>query len=244
MTPVTEDASHDRHVFRFFVDVVGGPGATVELDEFDARHARVLHGAHADGPVEVVGSDGAVWHGTFDGPTGRLTLGDAPVARVAEPTIVVLAVVTVGGRTDELVDAAVQAGATRIVPVVRSAKDRAKVDARRERLTRIATTAAKQAKRGSIPTIAAALDADRLTSEPAGIVVDPTASATLDEVVRAVAPDAPIRLLLGPSDGFAPGLVDELAAVGWQRGRLGPTILRAELAAGVAVTIASMHAAR
>lgn len=244
MTGMADDAPDvgERHVFRFFVDAVGAAGATVELDAFDARHARVLHGAHADGPVEVVGSDGAIWHGTFDGPTGRLTLGDAPVARIDEPTIVVFAIVTVGGRTDELVDAAVQAGATRIVPVVRSGKDRAKVDARRERLTRIATTAAKQAKRGSVPTIAAALDAAQLAGEPAGIVVDPEAPALLDEVVRAIAPDAPIRLLLGSSDGFAPGMLDELVAAGWERGRLGPTILRAELAAGVAVAIASMHA--
>ncbi|MCW2920436.1 MAG: rRNA methyltransferase [Thermoleophilia bacterium] len=238
------DHRDERHVFRFFVDAVGAPGATVELDEFDARHARVLHGAHADRPVEVVGSDGAIWHGTFDGPSGRLTLGDAPVACVEEPTIVVLAFVTVGGRTDELVDAAVQAGATRIVPVVRSGKDRAKVDARRERLTRIATTAAKQAKRGSVPTIAAALDPSELANEPAGVIVEPTASQLLDDVIRSLAPDSPIRLLLGSSDGFAPGLVDELVAAGWQRGRLGPTILRAELAAGVAVAIASMHAPR
>lgn len=236
---VADDA---RHVFRFFVDTVCSAGGTVELDEFDARHARVLHGAHADGPVEVVGRDGAIWHGTFDGPTGRLTLGDAPVARVEEPTIVVLAFVTVGGRTDELVDAAVQAGATHVVPVVRSSRDRAKVDARRERLTRIATTAAKQSKRGSVPTIAAALDATALAAEPAGIVVDPDAPRLLDQVVRERPTGEPLRLLVGSSDGYPDGLVEELEAAGWQRGRLGPTILRAELAAGVAVAIASMHA--
>jgi hypothetical protein len=36
--------------------------------------------------------------------------------------------------------------------------------------------------------------------------------------------------------------VAELADAGWLRGRLGPTILRSELAAPVAVAIAAMHA--
>ncbi len=230
-----------RHVFRFFVDEVGGDGVTVELDEFDSRHARVLHGAHADGPVEVVDRDGVIWHGTFDGPTGRLVLGDR-IGEVQEPTIVVFAFVTIGGRTDELVDAAVQAGATRIVPVIRSDRDRAKVDKRWDRLMRISTTAAKQAKRGSVPLVTTAVEPSALADWGSGIVVDPDAPQLLDEVVRRAEPGAPIRLLLGASDGFPDGLVEQLEAGGWQRGRLGPTILRAELAAGVAVAIASMHA--
>ena len=231
----------DAHRFRFFVDVVCTPGEVVELDEFDGHHARVLHGAHSDAPVEVVDKDGTIWHGTFDGPTARLVIGER-VGEVVEPTIVVLAIVTIGGRTDELVDAAVQAGATRIVPVVRSAKDRDKVDRRWERLMRISTTAAKQAKRGAVPQVTTAIDLDELREWPAGVVIDPTAPALLDEVVRAGAPGAPIRLLVGSSDGFAPGLLDELVAAGWQRGRLGPTIRRAVRAVGVAVAIAAMHA--
>lgn len=228
-------------MFRFFVDEVGSEGATVELDEFDARHARVLHGAHADDPVEVVDRDGVLWHGTFEGPTGRLVLGER-IGSIQEPAIVVFAFVTVGGRTDELVDAAVQAGATRIVPVIRSDRDRAKVDARWERLMRISTTAAKQAKRGSVPLVTTAIEPRTLATQGRGIVVDPDAPRLLDEVVRSSEPGVPIRLLVGASDGFPDGLVAELEAAGWQRGRLGPTILRAELAAGVAVAITSMHA--
>lgn len=230
-----------RHLFRFFVDDACSEGASVELDDFDARHARVLHGAHADGPVEVVDRDGVIWHGTFDGPTGRLVIGDR-IGEVQEPTIVVFAFVTVGGRTDELVDAAVQAGATRIVPVIRNGRDRAKVDRRWDRLMRISTTAAKQAKRGSIPLVTTAVEAGTLVEMPGGIIVDPDAPRLLDEVVRDGASGAPIRLLVGAADGFPDGLVEELEAAGWQRGRLGPTTLRAELAAGVAVAIAAMHA--
>ena len=48
-----------------------------ELDAFDARHARVLHGAHADEPVELVDADGIAWEATFDGPTSVAVLGES-----------------------------------------------------------------------------------------------------------------------------------------------------------------------
>ncbi|MCB0880022.1 MAG: 16S rRNA (uracil(1498)-N(3))-methyltransferase [Thermoleophilia bacterium] len=233
----------DRHVFRFFVDVPGTPGARIELAASDQHHARVLHGAQTQERVEVVDRDGVAWSAAFDGTSGAVML-DEQVGELHDPQVELLAFVTVGGRTDELVDAAVQAGATRIVPIVASDRDRAKVEQRAERLARVATSAAKQAKRAAVPTVVQPIGVDDLRALPPGIVVDADADELLDGALVARGSSTPTRLLIGGASGFPAGLVDELAATGWHRARLGHSILRAELAAAVAVAIAAMHAPR
>lgn len=236
-------------MFRFFVDVEGSRGKTIELSAEDARHARVLHGARAGTPIEVVTACANLWRAEFDGASGRVTLIESR-GLVREVGIALFASVTVGGRTDELVDAAVQAGATWVRPVVRSERDRSKVAARTERLNRIAHTAAKQAKRAAIPAVDPPLVTTEVVEAGAligpGFVIDPAADEPLDVVLDRewTDSDVPIVLLVGAADGFPDGLVDQLVAAGWMRARLGPTILRAELAAAVAVAIAAMHAPR
>jgi 16S rRNA (uracil1498-N3)-methyltransferase len=229
------------HVFRFFVDVIGASGETVELDAFDAHHARVLHGAQAGAAIEVVDGAGQRWRGRFDGPTGRVVL-EEQLDTLHEPQIVLYAGVLVGGKVDDVVDGAVQAGATRIVPVVRSASDRAKVDQRFERLMRIATSAAKQSKRAAVPAVRGAIEQHELLDVEPGILLDGAAPMQLDEALRGPAGSEPIRLFVGAADGIDAELATRLVDAGWVAARLGPTILRSELAATVAVAIAAMHA--
>jgi 16S rRNA (uracil1498-N3)-methyltransferase len=226
-----------RHQFRFFVDGTGEPGASLPLSKADAKHALVLR-IGDDDVVEVVDPTGATW-------LARLTDGVAhvvsPLAVDAEPArIELVAGALVGGRFDELVDAAVQSGASLVVPFTTSQRDADRLASRRPRLQRIARAAAKQSKRTIVPDVAVPIDADELRALEPGIVVDPGAPQQLDDVVRGMA--EPIRLLVGPAEGHDPALVAELVDAGWARGRLGPTILRSELAAPVAVAIAAMHA--
>lgn len=226
-----------RHQFRFFVDGTGEPGAALPLSKADAKHALVLRIGEED-VVEVVDPTGSVW-------LARLTDGVAHVVSPAEAErepahIELVAGALVGGRFDELVDASVQAGASIVVPFTTTRRDAERLGARRARLQRIALAAAKQSKRTVLPDVTEPIDEDELRALGPGIVVDPGAPQQLDDVVREL--QAPIRLLVGPAEGLEPELVAELVDAGWQRGRLGPTILRAELAAPVAVAIAAMHA--
>jgi RsmE family RNA methyltransferase len=230
-----------QHVFRFFVDSSGGPGARVQLAAPDVEHLRVLR-LEAGAKVEVVDANRVSWVATVDDAApGIVVLGDIGVA-VVEPVIELFACVRVGGRYDDLVDAAVQAGATRVVPIVTCARDAERIGARHARVTRIAATAAKQAKRGSVPVVEQPVSVDELLVGPPGIVVAPDAPDLLDAVVGSLEAGSTVRLLVGAADGFPDGLVAQLVDAGWTRGRLGPTILRAELAAAVAVAIAAMHA--
>lgn len=226
-----------KHHFRFFVEGSGGPGARLPLAKADAHHAKVLR-LGEDDTVEVVDPSGAAW-------IARVTEGVAEVIAplpggTEPPRIEVVAGALVGGRFDELVDAAVQAGASLVVPFAPVRRDFDRLAARQARLQRIARAAAKQSKRTIVPDVGAPIDVDELRALEPGIVVDPGAPESLDDVVRAHA--GTLRLLVGPAEGLEPELVAELAGAGWERGRLGPTILRAELAAPVAVAIAAMHA--
>lgn len=232
----------DRHVFRFFVDAVGEPGATVELAAADARHLQVLR-LDGGASVEVVDADGVLWAARAG--EGAVMLVEQRPTGATEPSIELVAGALVGGRFDELVDAAVQAGASLVVPFAASRRDLDRLAARRARLQRIARAAAKQSKRSVVPEVGMPIDTAALLASEAGIVVEPAAPELLDQVVRRhSSADAPVRLLVGPAEGLSGELVDALAERGWVRGRLGPTILRAELAAPVAVAIAAMHVPR
>jgi len=234
---VSDGATGERHRFRFFVGVVGQPGAVLDLEPVDVQHVRVLRLGAGD-PVDVVDASGATWDARIVG-AAAVELVTLREAGGREATIELVAGVLVGGRFDELVDGAVQAGATRIVPFAASAKDASRIEARRERLERIIRAAAKQAQRSVVPELAAPIDAAGLRAGPPGIVVDPGAPQRLADVV---AGESAARLLVGASDGLPAAFVLELVERGWRRGRIGPSILRSELAAPVAVGIAAMMA--
>jgi 16S rRNA (uracil1498-N3)-methyltransferase len=230
----------DRHVFRFFVDAIGTVGARLPLTELDRRHGEVLRLGDGD-RIELVDAARIVWDATW--VTGGVVELVAQRHAGIEPiTIELYAGALTGNRFDVLVDGAVQAGATSIAPVVTSRRDGERLAARIERLQRVAAAAARQSKRTIVPSIEQPVVVAELPAGP-GIVLDPAAPSTLDSVFRSSRQHGvshPIRLLVGGSDGLDAMVVDRLVAAGWHRGRLGPTILRSELAAPVAVAVAAM----
>jgi 16S rRNA (uracil1498-N3)-methyltransferase len=235
-------SSSERHVFRFFVDASGESGATLQLSDVDRRHAEVLRLMSGD-RIELVDGDGVVWSAAWR-TDGMVELIDALPAGPELVTIELYACALTGNRFDELVDGAVQAGAAAITPIATNTRDAERLAARLDRLQRVAAAAARQAKRAIVPRIESpiAFDAVPLGS---GIIIDPSATDPLDDVVRSHvdADDSPLCLLVGAADGLDPALVERLVGSGWRRARLGPTILRSELAAPVAVAIAAMMAA-
>lgn len=230
------------HRFRFFVDVVGTAGTAVQPAEADLRHLRVLRLRDGE-PVEVVDAAGVCWQARVAGE--RLELVD-PIANVHDQpatSIELVAGALTGARFDDLVDAAVQAGADRVVPLALTRRDLERLTSRTPRLRRIAKAAAQQSKRGLVPELGAPIDERELLALEPGIVLDAAAGIGLDERLEQTG-GRELRLLVGPAEGLAPELVTGLLKRGWRDARLGPTILRAELAAAVAVAIAAMHASR
>ena len=232
------------HRFRFFVDETGEVGARVTVPDGDRAHLRVLR-ASTGTRVEIVDGSGALWEGEVDEDGAVRLLQPIPVSGKQLVQIELVAGALVGGRFDELVDGVVQAGVTRVIPYAASRRDLERLAARRGRLERICRSAAKQAKRLLVPTIGDPVDDEGLLALPPGIVLDAAADATIDaafELVGGRAPGSMIRLLVGPADGLSEQLLAALDDRGWTRARLGPTVLRSELAAAVAVAHAAMHA--
>lgn len=227
------------HRFRYFTDRELTMGVRVVLGPADAAHAKVVrHRAGAE--VELVDATGAVWCAVI-ADQAHVEVQQLIAPASVEPGIELIAGMLTGQQWDTLLDGAVQAGVTRIVPCVQTAKDAARADARRARSHRIIDAAARQAKRRMVPELADAIDYATLCKLPSGFICQEHAHdvPSLVDAARSVPAGEPVRLLVGPAAGLDDDLVAQLVGVGWQPVSLGPTVFRSELAAAVAVAMAS-----
>jgi 16S rRNA (uracil1498-N3)-methyltransferase len=232
----------DTHRFRFFVDRPGREGAVVRLSAADSGHVHVLRMAVGH-EMDIVDTDGHVWAGRFTGDEDQVACVELehPVSTMAEvgPRVELIAGSLSGNRFDELVNGAVQAGATSVTPLISSQRDRERLTQRRDRLQRLAVAAAKQSKQTRIADVRLPIDMDEVLAGPAGIVLDARGDVTLDHVDLGTS-DV-VRMLIGPADGLSADTVAALVGAGWTAVRLGPSILRSELAAAVATAIVAMR---
>ncbi len=226
-------------IHRFIVDIQ--QGFPTVLTQFDLTHqiARVLKLQPGE---RVVLCDGqgreALMNLEAVSPTRvELSLVEER-ASAAEPARVVtlyLALIKPDA-FDLAVEKAVECGVSAIVPVLaeRSIKREVKTD----RLKRIIREAAEQSGRGTLPTLASAMP-----------LKDAAAKAATESRAFFFAPGSPafsgngssdpVSVFVGPEGGWT-GEEERLAlAAGLTAAGLGPTVLRAETAATVAVFLAA-----
>ena len=145
-------------------------------------------------------------------PTGDITLYFAPIKH-----------------TDDLINMATQMGVKKLVPVITEHTVAAHINW--ERMRKIATEASEQSNRNSVPEITAPVKfAD----------IDLSHIAFADEraaygAARATTTDIK-SILVGPEGGFSDAEFAALDAAGATPISLGQTILRAELAAAIAIS--------
>lgn len=235
-----------RHVFRYAVAEDPGSGAEIALAPTDAHHlARVVRRAAGD-PVELIGPDGRIWPAVVvdAGPAATVRATGEPRA-AAPPRVALFQGLAEWNRIDLVVEKAVELG---VGPVTlfasertRRVPDEAAWARRRERLDRVATAAARQAGTAGVGPVRGLLAFDAVVAGiPAGegFLIDPRGELTL---TTAVADGGGVRasLVVGPDAGFSGAEVARARDAGLAVCRLGPTILRAETAAVVAMAIAS-----
>jgi 16S rRNA (uracil1498-N3)-methyltransferase len=197
-----------------------GAGAALEL--FDGTG-----GSHRGRLVEAGRRTAAVELESFD-----------PGERESPLAVTLAQGVSRGQHMDYTLQKAVELGVARIVPVL-TARSNVRLDEGRsgrrlEHWRRIVIGACEQCGRNRVPDITAPLPLpDWLGMNVAGtrLVLDPEADARLDDLP----PQHALTLLSGPEGGLAPEEVHAAAALGWQRLRLGPRILRTETAAVAAL---------
>ena len=216
-------------------------GAEVRLDDAQSHRLRsVLRLRPGDG-LAVFDGSGGEWEATVAAVAAEgvtLAIGE-PLEALPEPPVAVtlLCAFPRGQRGDWIVEKATELGVAVITPL---ASDRAVMqpgEGRIERWRRIASEAAEQCGRASLPAFGEAPPAGALR-----LIADPGAARTVAEALAGVSPaPAAVAIYIGPEGGWTPEERERLIGEGALPVSLGPRRLRVETAA--IVTLAQTLAA-
>jgi 16S rRNA (uracil1498-N3)-methyltransferase len=237
-----------RHTFRYLVTEAPEAGAEVTLSPADSHHlARVVRRRPGDA-VELIDGAGTRWAAVVieAGERARVRVEAASAVPGPPVSVILYQGLIDGGRLDTLVEKAAELGVEEVAVVVTERARRVPgADAwerRRQRLLRVAESAARQSGQARLPRLRGLVPFPEVVSEiPAGegYLIDPRGDASLPSVLtgRERAP-ARVSLVVGPEAGFSDAEVALAGAAGVAVCGLGSPILRAETAALVAVSLA------
>jgi 16S rRNA (uracil1498-N3)-methyltransferase len=230
---------------RFHVPAAA-PGARVALPEHAAHHAREVLRLRHGAEVRIFDGAGHEFAATLDTVTraavsAHLTGAVAP--RPESPLRLVLALSPLKGDHMELViQKATELGVSEIRPVVTARTDAAARPAltgsRQQRWDRVASGAAEQCGRATVPSVAPTITLDRLLSEPFEGRKVLLLERGLNPPLASLGPCRALQLLIGPAGGWEDWEAARLAQARFTPVSLGPRILRAETAAVAGVALA------
>ena len=235
-----------RHTFRYLLDAPPEPGTRVVLGREDSHHlTRVVRRRPGDA-IEVGDGAGGVWSATVVAPgvAAEIEIG-VPVAAIRPAGVTLYQGLCEMGRLDLVAEKAAELGVAGLVVHV-SSRARRVPDAdrwrrRAERLERVSRAAARQAGQGRLPEVRGLVPLTRVIEEvPAGegYLIDARGERSLPAHLADARAAGPLSLLVGPDAGFASDEVASAREAGWRIASLGPTTLRAETAAIVAMSLA------
>ena len=214
-------------------------GEVVELDEAESRHARALRLEPGDRAMILDGRGGRHF-GLLDWSTKRVAAVRVEESTFEEPVPGLYIGLAVGllsdrSRWEFLYEKVVELGANALFPLL---SKRVEGRFRRDRLERVGVAALKQSQRAWLPELNDPVDLSELlrcAEEYDQIVIfHEKASDTPHERVDIVS-EGRILLLVGPEGGFSEEEVECVKQAGGVVAGLGPSRLRAETAAIVAV---------
>lgn len=222
-----------------------GEGERLLLDGAEGRHAARVRRLRAGERVQVCDGHGELAHCTVLAP-GRDTVELAVERRDCRPPpalrVTVAQALVKGDGAERAVALTTEAGADAIVPwraqrCVARWDDGPRGAKARSRWQAAAEQAAKQARRAAVPTVAEPVDTGGLRGwcqqADLAVVLHEAAGATLSS---APLPETGHLLLaVGPEGGITDAELAELTGAGAHAVRLGPHVLRAATAGGVAL---------
>ncbi len=230
----------------FFVAPEAVDGDTATLGGHDAHHlTRVLRARRGD-PVSVADGTGAVWQGRLvsaDETGATVALADRRDVAATRPRVTVVHALPRGRKLDEVVQRLTEVGADRIVPVS-SARSELRLDSTRAakavaRWRAVALAAAKQSRRARLPRIdEVGAWVDAFGAGATGVVCWEESGVPLRRVLDDLGAPDELIVGIGPEGGLTP---EEVADTGLPHASLGPTVLRTETAALVAVSAVRYH---
>lgn len=226
---------------RFFIEDRIRPGDRVSITGDEGRHAVRVSRVRVGEEIELI-SDSAGHLARVVG-TGRDTL-EAEVLGVLEsresPARITLSLSLIKPDLFEMVlRKGTELGVHRFVPLEadRVEPKHLRVDAKRDRWTRIVVEAVKQSGRVAVPVIEEPIRLDDLIKEPEGLVV---LYAGAEAAKPEVCASRTLTLCIGPEGGWSDRELDLVRARGALALSLGPRRMRAETAAIAAVVWAQL----
>jgi 16S rRNA (uracil1498-N3)-methyltransferase len=231
-------------VARFHVPEAA-PGARIALPEHTAHHARDVLRLRAGAAVRVFDGRGAEFDAVLDvvtrgGVSGRIT--GAAVPRPESPLRAILAMSPLKGDRMELaIQKATELGVAEIRPVVTVRTDAAArpalKGARQDRWEKVASGAAEQCGRATVPSVAPTVTLDEfMAAPPDGLRLVLLERDEGQPALGSLPRPRAVTVLIGPAGGWEGREIHRLAEAGFQAVSLGPRILRAETAAIAALT--------
>ncbi len=223
---------------RFFTDNITGDTAVVTGE--DVKHiARVLRLQPGDA-VSVADGRGTDYTGQIlQIEKERVTLRVSdPTPSISEPRtqVTLFQCLPKQGKMETILQKCTELGLYALVPVESRrcvaglSRD---YDRKNERLSRVALEAAKQSRRGRVPSVEKLARLSALDISPFDLFLIPYEEAeglTLKAALRACPAPARIGVLIGPEGGFERAELAPFAAQGARLVTLGPRILRTETA--------------
>lgn len=223
------------------------PGASLELPDFAARHARDALRLGPGSSLRLFDGLGAEFEATIAEVSRRrvaVDVGAAVASRPESPLRVQLCLPPLkADRFEWALEKAVELGVHTIVPLATergdAAAQRVLRGARPERWLRVMAAAAEQCGRATVPPVLPATRLGEWLAAPfdgARVLLAETRPARpLRECVPTSATS--VQLIVGPAGGFTAAERDAARAAGCAEAGLGPRILRAETAAIAALAL-------
>jgi 16S rRNA (uracil1498-N3)-methyltransferase len=220
------------------------PGARVDLPQHAAHHAREVLRLRPGATIGVFDGGGHEFEGVLEEVSRSRVLVrlGGPVPARPEPAVhIVLALPPLkGDRMELVIQKTTELGVAAVWPVVTARTDAvgrpALQGSRQERWDKVASGAAEQCGRATVPVVEPTVTLEALLQRP----WSGTRIALVEDGTGTPPPAWPmadaVLCLVGPAGGWEPAEVDTLTAAGFVHARLGPRILRAETAAIAAVT--------
>jgi 16S rRNA (uracil1498-N3)-methyltransferase len=235
----------------FLVAELPDDGA-VRLGGDEGRHAARVKRLREGERVLVSDGRGSLLECTVAARDGDgLTLSVSARQRVPapRPRIVVVQALPKGERAELAVEVLTELGVDEIVPWAASRSIAhwlgPRGDRALEKWRRTAREATKQSRRAWLPVIAPLASTSDVAARLAagsGIVLHEDATEALGTIE--FADDRDVVVVVGPEGGIAPDELDDFAAVGARRVRLGQPVLRTSTAGAAAVAVLSVQLGR
>lgn len=232
-----------KHVFRYVVREPVEPGGRLLLSDVDSRHlARVVRKAVGTG-IELIDGHGRLWPATVEevGTRVSVIVAENGLAGLPPAPVTLYQGLAEWGRLDMLTEKAAELGVDELVLMLSERVRRVPAPdswrRRKERMSRVVESAAKQAGRGHLMRVRGLISFDDALKEiPVGdgFLLDSRADMSLREALVEQDPSAGrVRLVVGPDTGLSDGEVRRAKEAGLQVCSIGPATLRAETAAVV-----------